>query len=188
MWCFDKYVQRKEHQLEDDIKELVEECEDIELRYYIVLLYKCFSNQGTNWSSWIKCRRRRYCDDYLEWPPKIMGLIHLRNLCKKEFDLSHLTPIRMHTRRSSNQNKRREDGSNWRSSSHSKKKEKIPQQMRNMYFNLEGFNSWRTSYPSQHLDKKWCSCEWRRWWSRRLQLFLQGHKDQEGVYPPNKQR
>ena len=32
----------------------------------------------------------------------------------------------------------------------------------------EGLNSWRTYYPSQHLDKKWCSCEWRRWWSWRL--------------------
>ena len=27
------------------------------------------------------------CYDHPEWPPKIMGLIHSRNLCKEEFDI-----------------------------------------------------------------------------------------------------
>ena len=167
MWCFDKDDRRKEHQLEDDIEEPTKECEDTELRDYIVLLQKSCSNQGTTWSSWRECRRRRDCDDYLEWPPKIMGFIHSRDMCKKEIDLFQSNLRRMHTRRSSAHNKRREDGSNWRSNSHDSKK--IHQAMRNMYFNPKGFNSCKTSYPSQHLDKKWCSCEWRRWWSKRLQ-------------------
>ena len=29
-------------------------------------------------------------------------------------------------------------------------------------------NSWRTSYPYYHLDKKWCCYEWRIWWSWRI--------------------
>ena len=32
----------------------------------------------------------------------------------------------------------------------------------------EDLNSWRTAYPPQHLDKKRCYHEWRRWWSWRL--------------------
>ena len=32
----------------------------------------------------------------------------------------------------------------------------------------EELNSWRTSYPPYHLDKKQCYHEWRRWWSWRL--------------------
>ena len=52
----------------------------------------------------------------------------------------------------------REDGRNWRSSSHIPKK--IPQAMRNTEDS--------TSYPYYHLDKKWWCHEWRRWWSRRL--------------------
>ena len=32
----------------------------------------------------------------------------------------------------------------------------------------EELNSWRTSYPPQHLDRKWCYHEWRRRWSWRL--------------------
>ena len=98
-----------------------------------------------------------------------MGFIHSRNMCQKEVDYHQQTLGRVHTRWILAHNKIIKDGRNWRSSSQdSKKKEKIPQVMRNMYSNLEGFNSWRTSYPSQHLDKKWCSCEWRRWWKRRL--------------------
>ena len=31
--------------------------------------FKGGSNQRTTWSSWRECRRRRNCDDYLEWSP-----------------------------------------------------------------------------------------------------------------------
>ena len=69
-------------------------------------------------------RRLRYGYNHLEWPPRIMGFIHSRNVCQKEV----ITLGRR--RRSLTHNKRREDGSNWRSSSHHPKK--IPQAMRNM--------------------------------------------------------
>ena len=42
--------------------------------------------------------------------PKIMGFIHSRDLFKKEDDLFQQAPIRMHTRRISTHNKRREGG------------------------------------------------------------------------------
>ena len=34
--------------MEDDIEESAEECECIEIRYYIVKLHKGFSNKGTS--------------------------------------------------------------------------------------------------------------------------------------------
>ena len=33
---------------------------------------------------WSNLRRTRYFYNHLEWPPWIMGLIHLRNVCQKE--------------------------------------------------------------------------------------------------------
>ena len=69
IWFFDKYVWRKEHQPKYDFEEPVEECEDRELWYYIVLLHKGCSNRRTTSSSWRKCQRRRNCNDYLEWSP-----------------------------------------------------------------------------------------------------------------------
>ena len=75
-------------------------------------------------------RRRRDCYNLLEWPPKIMGFIHSRNVFQKEVDYLQQTPERVHTRRSSTHNKRREDGSSWISGSHDSKK--ISQAMRNM--------------------------------------------------------
>ena len=67
-----------------------------------------------------------------------------------------------HIRRTSTHNKRKEDGSNWRSRFHDSKK--IPQAMRNIKNSI-------LEEPLIHienLDKKWWCHEWRRWWSRRL--------------------
>ena len=118
IWCFEKDVRREEDQLEDDFEEPVKECEDTKLIYHVVLLHKGFSNQGTTWSSWRECAKRRDCYCHLEWPPNIMGFIHSRNMCTKEVDLFQQNMGRMHIRRSSTHNKRREDGSNRISSSH----------------------------------------------------------------------
>ena len=93
-------LQQREHKLEYEFEEPTQECEDTKLRYYTTLLQKGFSNQEKNLSSWRECRRRWDCDDYLEWPPKIMGFIHSSNMYKKEVDLFQKTPRRMHTRRS----------------------------------------------------------------------------------------
>ena len=43
--------------MEDDFEKTIEECEDPE------------------------CKS---CDSHLEWPPRIMGFIHVRNVCQKE--------------------------------------------------------------------------------------------------------
>ena len=59
-----------------------------------------------------------------------MGFIHSMNVCQKEVDYLQQTLGRVHTRRISTHNKRREDGRNSSSSSHDSKK--IPQVMRNM--------------------------------------------------------
>ena len=73
----------EEHKLEDDFEKIVEECEDPECRDHTVILYKGLSNQRITCSS----RRSGECksgDSHLEWPPRIMGFIHLRNVCEKE--------------------------------------------------------------------------------------------------------
>ena len=79
---------------------------------------------------WSNRRRRRDYYNLLEWPPKIMGFIHSKNVCQKEVDYLQQTLGRVHTRRILTHNKRREDGRNSSSSSHDSKK--IPQAMRNM--------------------------------------------------------
>ena len=75
-------------------------------------------------------RRIIDCYNHLEWPPKIMGFIHSWNVCQKEVDYLQKTPGRVNTRISLTHNKRREYGSNRRSSSHDSKK--IAKVMRNM--------------------------------------------------------
>ena len=66
---------------------------------------------------------------------------------------------RVHTRRSSTHNKRREYRRNWRSNSRDSKK--IPQVMRNMKNSILE----EPLIHINHLDKKWCCYEWRRWLS-----------------------
>ena len=45
---------------------------------------KNLSNQRTTCSSIRRSGKYRSGDIHLEWPPKIMGFIHARNVCKKE--------------------------------------------------------------------------------------------------------
>ena len=46
----------------------------------------------------------------------------------------------------------------------------------------EDLNSWRTAYPPQHLDKKLCYHEWRRWWSWRLKEYThETNKDKYSI-------
>ena len=65
----------EEHTSKDDLKKLVEECEDPECEDHIVILYEGLSNQRTT------CSSRRSGDSHLEWPPRIMGFIHAKNVC-----------------------------------------------------------------------------------------------------------
>ena len=58
------------------------------------------------------------------------GIHSFKECVTKGSDFLQHTLVRMHTRRSSTHNKRREDGRNRRSSSHDSKN--IPQAMRNM--------------------------------------------------------
>ena len=107
-------------------------------------------------------RRIRYFYNHLEWPPKIMGFIHSRNVCQKEV----ITFSRIWEECTQEEAwliiKRREDGRKWRSSSHYSKN--IPQAMRNMKNSiLED-----PLIHLEHLDKKWCCYKWRRWSSWRL--------------------
>ena len=111
-----------------DFDKLVEECE--ECTDHKVILYKDLSNQRTTWSHRRRSGKCRSCDNHLEWPPRIMGFIHSRNVFQKEVINFIKTLGRAHTIRSSTHNKRKEDGSNWISSSHHQKK--IPQAMRNV--------------------------------------------------------
>ena len=43
-----------------------------------------FTNQITTWSGRRRSGECRSCDNQLEWPPRIMGFIHSRNVCQKE--------------------------------------------------------------------------------------------------------
>ena len=63
---------------------------------------------------------------------------------------------RAHTRRISTHNKRKEDGSNWRSSAHDSKK--IPQAMRNM-------KETTLEETLIHISIWIINDKWRRWWS-----------------------
>ena len=87
------------------------------------------------------------------------GIHSFKECVPKGSDYLQQTLGRAHTRRSSTHNKRKEDGSNWRSRFHDSKK--IPQAMRNMKNSI-------LEYPLihlEHLDNKLCCYEWRRWWS-----------------------
>ena len=69
-------------------------------------------------------------DSHLEWPPRIMGFIHSRNVSHKEV-ITFSRPWEESTQDEARLIIReREDGRNWRSSSHDSKK--IPQAMRNV--------------------------------------------------------
>ena len=98
--------------MEHDFEKIVEECKDPECRDYTVILYEGLSNQRTTCSSLRRSGECRSGDSHFEWPPKIMRFIHSRNVCQKEVDYLQQTLGRVHTRRSSTHNKRREDGSN----------------------------------------------------------------------------
>ena len=74
-------------------------------------------------------------------------------------------------RRNSTHNKRREDGSKWRSSSHHPKK--IPQVMRNM-------NDSTLEETLIHISICIRNDEWRRWWRERLK--------KESTYETNKDK
>ena len=124
-WFLDQDIWREEHKSKDDFEKTVEGCEDPECRDHTVILYKGISNQRIAWSG---RRRSGECisgDNHLEWPPRIMGLIHSRNVCQKEVI------------------------------SFNKQFKEDPSSDEE----YEGLNSWRTSYPPYHLDKKRCYYE-----------------------------
>ena len=46
--------------------------------------HKSLSNKRTTWSGKRKGEECRSGDGHFEWPPKIVGFIHSRNICQKE--------------------------------------------------------------------------------------------------------
>ena len=66
------------------LRKKIEECEDPECRDHTVILYEGLSNQRTTCSSRRRSGEWRSGDSHLEWPPGIMGFIHVRNVCQKE--------------------------------------------------------------------------------------------------------
>ena len=70
--------------MKDDFEKTIEEFEDPECRDHAVILYKGLSNQRTTWSGRRRSGECISCDNYLEWPPRIMGFIDSRNVCQKE--------------------------------------------------------------------------------------------------------
>ena len=98
--------------------------------------------------------------------------IHSFKECVPEgSDYFQQTLRRAHTRRSSTHNKRKEDGSNWRSRFHDWKK--ITQPMRNMKNSILE----EPLIHIKHLDKKRCCYEWRRWWSWKKESTHETNKD-----------
>ena len=75
---------KEEHKSEYELKKLVEECEDLESRDHTFIVNKGLSNQRTTWRGRRKSGEWRSGDSHIEWPSKIMGFIHARNLCQKE--------------------------------------------------------------------------------------------------------
>ena len=66
------------------LKKQLKNVKDPECRDHTVILYKGLSNKKTNWSGKKRSEECRSGDNHLEWPPKIMGFIHVRNVCHKE--------------------------------------------------------------------------------------------------------
>ena len=71
----------EEHKSKDDFEKLVEEREDPKCRDHAVILYKGLSNQRKTCSSRRRSGECRSGDKHLEWPPRIMGFIHAKNVC-----------------------------------------------------------------------------------------------------------
>ena len=84
VWHLDQAILREEHKSENDFEKKVVECEDPECRDDTVILYEDLSNQRTTCSSRRRSGKWRSGDNHLEWPPRIMGFIHSRNVCQKE--------------------------------------------------------------------------------------------------------
>ena len=103
--------------------------------------------------------------------------IHSFEECVPEgSDYFQQTLGRAHTRWSSTHNKRREDESNWRSSAHDSKN--TSQAMRNMKNSILE----ERLIHINHLDKKWCSYEWRRWWSWKKESTHEKNKDKYSIF------
>ena len=62
-------------------------------------LYKGFSNQRTTCNSRRRSGECRSGYSHLEWPPMLMGFIHVRNVCQKEVITFRKTLGRTHIRR-----------------------------------------------------------------------------------------
>ena len=95
------------------------------------------------------------------WDSFIWGMCARRKwLISVDFGRTHIRWILIH-------NKRREDGSNWRSSPHDSKK--IPQMMRKMKNSILE----ETLIHLKHLDKKW-------WWSWKESAY-ERNKDKYSI-------
>ena len=109
-------------------------------------------------SVWCYRRRIRHC----EWPPRMMGFIHWRNVCQKE--VITFSRLWEECKQEEARLKRRWEQLKIKLS----RLKKYPSSDEE----YKELNSWRTSYPFEHLDKKWWCYEWRRWWSLRSRRSL----------------
>ena len=75
-WFIDQATWRKEHKSEDEFEKTIQECEELECRDHIVILYKGLSNQRTTWSGRIRSGECRSCDNSLpgSWDSFIWGM------------------------------------------------------------------------------------------------------------------
>jgi len=84
VWFLNQAIWMEEHKSKYGFEKIVEECEDPECRDHTFILYEGLSNQRTTCRSRRRSGECRSGDSHLEWPPRIMGFIHVRNVCQKE--------------------------------------------------------------------------------------------------------
>ena len=116
IWFLDQAIWREEHKSKYDFEKIVEECEVTKCRYHIVILCEGLWNQRTTCSSRRRSGKCRSGDSHLEWTPRIMEFIHVRNVCQKEV----ITFRRLWEEHTQDEAQLiiRKYGSNWRSSAH----------------------------------------------------------------------
>ena len=125
VWFLDQAIWREEQKSEYDLKKPVEECEDKWMQR--PCSHKSISNQEQLEAIKEEVKNAEVVIATLNGLPRSWDSF-MRGICARR---KWLISARAHTRRRSlTHDKRREDGGNWRSSSHHPKK--IPQPMRNV--------------------------------------------------------
>ena len=123
VWFLDQAIWREEHKSKCDFEKTIEKCESP----------KCRIKENI-WSGKTRSEECRSGDSHLEWPPRIMGFIHARNVWLLSVD------SRKRTHKKKKLEKRR-----WEQLKIKLLPSKEDPSSDEEY---EDLNSWRTSYPS----------------------------------------